>query len=82
MKNPLFYDRLQRELDSWGLPSKEDERASAFAKLMHIKTFQALSYLQGMTVPDQETLEKISQELNINADWLLGKSEDKNRRDD
>lgn len=79
MKNPLFYDRLQKELDNWGLPTREDERAHAFAKLMHIKTFQALSYLQGMTVPDQATLEKISQELNINANWLLGKSEDKNR---
>lgn len=81
MKNPLFYDRLQKELDSWGLPSREDERAQAFAKLMDIKTFQARSYLQGMTVPDQATLEKISQELNINADWLVGKSEDKSRGD-
>ena len=77
MSNKLFAERLNRELDTIGVPILEMERIDVFAKLLHIPKFKADAILHGITVPHGELLQKLADELEVNPDWLVGRSNEK-----
>ncbi len=75
MSNRQFSERLNKELDGIGVPERNDERVDAFAKLIKVPHFKAESILNGTTVLDAPLLDLIAEELEVNADWLIGKSD-------
>lgn len=77
--NKRFAERLNKELDSIGFPESTIERIEALAKLVHIPKFKAESYLNGLANPDTPVLKTLAQELEVNEDWLIGKSDAKAR---
>ena len=74
MSNRQFSERLNKELDEIGVPERTDERIEVFSKLIKIPRFKAEALLNGNTLPDAPLLKILSEELEINGDWLLGKS--------
>lgn len=77
MLNKRFSERLNKELDTIGVPEASAERIEVFAKLLKIPKFKAESLLNGITSPDDSLLNTIAAELEVNVDWLLGKSDNK-----
>ncbi len=77
MTNKQFSERLNKELDEIGVPQRSDERVEVFAKLIKIPRFKAAAILSGSTNPDAPLLELLAEELEVNADWLLGKSDER-----
>lgn len=77
MTNKQFSERLNKELDNIGLPMLSAERIDAFSKLMKIAKFKAEALLNGMTVPAEELLENLAMELEVNPEWLIGKSDER-----
>ena len=75
MSNKQFSERLHKELDEIGVPARCDERIEVFAKLIHIPRFKAEAILNGNTNLDPPLLHIIASELEVNSDWLLGKSD-------
>jgi len=75
MSNRQFMERLNKELDNIGVPTHYPERIEVFSKLMKIPKFQAEAYLTGVYLPKPEVLQQVADELEVNADWLIGKSE-------
>jgi hypothetical protein len=80
MPNKLFSERLNRELDNIGVPPRNEERVEAFAKLIKLPKFKAEAFLNGAVLPDNQLLALIAEELEVNADWLVGKSEQKQKK--
>ena len=76
MTHRLFAERLNRELDNIDVPSREDERIEAFSKMFHIPKFKAEALLHGISLPDESLLESIAQELEVNPNWLVGKTDE------
>lgn len=81
MGHKLFAERLGKELDSLGIPERLEERVDAFSKLLKIPKFKAESYLTGVILPDEEILSKLATELEVNPDWLNGKSSEKHHHE-
>lgn len=81
MANKQFADRLNKELDNIGVPLLSNERVTVFAKLLKIPRFKAESFLNGFAIPDTNLLIILADELEVNADWLLGKSDQKKKKD-
>ena len=77
MSNKEFSERLNKELDEIGVPLRADERIEVFAKLIHIPRFKAEAILNGYTNLDAPLLNVIANELEVSADWLLGKSDNR-----
>ncbi|WP_298628136.1 hypothetical protein [uncultured Legionella sp.] len=77
MLNKRFSERLNKELDSIGVPEETTERIEVLSKLIKIPKFKAEALLSGTTSPDAAVLAILVQELEVNADWLLGKSDSK-----
>ena len=77
MNNKRFSERLNRGLDDIGVPERSDERVEIFAKLIKIPRFKAEALLNGNTNPDTPLLELLAEELEVSADWLLGKSDER-----
>ena len=77
MSNKRFSERLNRGLDDIGVPERSDERVEIFAKLIKIPRFKAEALLNGNTNPDTPLLELLAEELEVSADWLLGKSDER-----
>ncbi|ASQ45236.1 hypothetical protein [Legionella clemsonensis] len=75
-----FAEHLNKELDAIGMPSRSEDRIEAFAKLIKIPKFKAEAFLNGVVLPDQKHLTMIAEELEVSADWLIGKSEQKQKR--
>ena len=75
MVNKVFSERLNKELDVIGAPSQNSERVHALAKLLKIQKFKAEALLNGNIMPDTGTLAMLTQEFEVNGDWLLGKSD-------
>lgn len=75
MPNKQFSERLNKELDNIGVPQLGNERIDVFAKLMKIPKFKAESLLNGTTSPDTELLILLAKELEVNGEWLVGKSD-------
>lgn len=77
MSNRQFSERLNKELDDIGVPERSEERVEVFAKLLRVPRFKAEAILNGNTTPDMPLLEMLAEELEVSADWLLGKSDKK-----
>ena len=77
MLNKRFSERLNKELDSIGVPEATTERIAVLSKLLKVPKFKAESLLSGITSPDEALLKAIAQELEVNADWLVGKTDSK-----
>jgi hypothetical protein len=73
MFNKQFSDRLNQELDKMELPKPLEERIDAFSKLIHVPRFKAEIILNGHIPTEEETLNKIIDELEVSREWLLGK---------
>ena len=72
MANRIFSDRLHHELNAIGMPERYDERIETFAKVFKTPRYKAEAILNGNVKPDEQLLQKLAQELEVNADWLLG----------
>ena len=75
MGNKRFSERLNKELDDIGVPERSDERIEVFAKLLKVPKFKAQALLDGATTPEAPLLTILTEELEVSADWLLGKSD-------
>jgi hypothetical protein len=75
MSNKQFSERLNKELDEIGVPQRNDERVEVFAKLIKVPRFKAEALLNGNTNPELPLLELLAEELEVSADWLLGKTD-------
>ncbi len=75
MNNKQFSERLNKELDEIGVPQRSDERVEVFSKLIKIPRFKAEAILNGNTNPEAPLLKLLADELEVSADWLLGKSD-------
>jgi hypothetical protein len=75
MSNRQFSERLNKELDSIGVPERNDERVEVFAKLIKVPRFKAESILNGTSILDAPLLDLLAEELEVSADWLIGKSD-------
>lgn len=80
MANKLFAEKLGSELDSLGMPERLDERISAFSEFLNIPKFKAEAYLSGIFLPDEQLLQTLATELEVNPEWLIGKSTEKHKR--
>ena len=77
MLNKKFSERLNKELDGIGVPETTLERIEILAKLIKVPKFKAEAFLSGTAAPDDNLLQIIAQELEVNANWLIGKSDSK-----
>ena len=68
---------MNKELDSIGVPESTPERIEILAKLIKVPKFKAESLLTGVSSPDATLLKILADEFEVNADWLLGKSDSK-----
>lgn len=75
MPNKIFAERLNKELDGIGAPPRSNERIEVFSKLVKVPKFKAEALLDGITIPDSVLLQRLAEEFEINPDWLIGKSE-------
>lgn len=79
MLNKRFSERLNRELDSIGVPETTQERIDALSKLIKVPKFKAEALLTGMANPDEHLLKTLANELEVDANWLLGRSDNKDQ---
>ncbi|MGL6029545.1 MAG: hypothetical protein ACRC0B_05515 [Legionella sp.] len=77
MLNKRFSERLNKELDSIGVPEATGERIEVLAKLIKVPKFKAEALLNGITNPEPHLLKTLADELEVNEEWLLGKSDAK-----
>lgn len=77
MLNKRFSERLNKELDSIGVPETTAERIEVLAKLIKVPKFKAESLLNGHLNPDNTLLTILTEELEVDADWLVGKIDSK-----
>jgi len=75
MSNKLFSERLNKELDDIGVPLLVNERVDVFAKLTNVPKFKAEALLSGTALPDADLLALLANELEVNGEWLVGKSD-------
>jgi hypothetical protein len=75
MSNRAFSERLNSGLDEIGVPEHNDERIEILAKLIKVPRFKAEALLSGNLGPEPPLLKIIANELEVNEDWLMGKSE-------
>lgn len=75
MTNKQFSERLNEGLDEIGVPQRNEERVEIFAKLIKMPKFKAESLLNGSCKPETSLLDLLAEELDVSADWLLGKTE-------
>ena len=69
MLNKRFSERLNKELDSIGVPETLTERIDVLSKLLKVPKFKAEALLNGNTSPDGPLLAILAQELEVNAEW-------------
>lgn len=77
MLNKRFSERLNKELDEIGVPESTVERIEVLSKLLKVPKFKAETLLNGHTSPDETLLNILAEELEVNADWLVGRSDSK-----
>ncbi len=75
MLNKRFSERLNKELDNIGVPEATAERIEVLSKLLKVPKFKAETLLNGITSPDDAVINALAEELEVNADWLIGKSD-------
>ena len=74
MSNRQFSERLNKALDDIGVPERLDERIGILAKLIKVPRFKAEAILNGNMMIDESLLTLITEELDVNAEWLQGKN--------
>lgn len=79
MANKRFSERLNGELDDIGVPQYSSERVDIVAKLLKVPRFKAEALLNGAVRPDPNLLNTIAEELEVDAEWLLGKTDKKSQ---
>lgn len=77
MGNKQFSERLNKELDEMGVPAQRDERVTVFAKLIKVPRFKAEAILDGSVAVKAPLIDILADELEVNADWLIGKSNER-----
>jgi hypothetical protein len=77
MLNRKFCERLNKELDSIGVPEMASERIAILSKLIKVPKFKAEALLTGLTNPDPALLKLLADEFEVNENWLLGKDDSK-----
>lgn len=77
MLNKRFAERLNKELDNIGVPETISDRIEVLSKLIKIPKFKAEALLNGNIIPEAPLLTSLAEELEVNADWLLGKTDSK-----
>ncbi|PJD96229.1 MAG: hypothetical protein CK426_00815 [Legionella sp.] len=75
MLNKKFSERLNKELDSIGVPEATSERIAILSKLIKVPKFKAEALLNGLTKPDAVLLKTLAEELEVTEDWLIGKGD-------
>lgn len=80
MPNRQFAERLNKELDSIGVPPRNDERIEVFSKLIKIPKFKAEALISGITMPDGALLTRIAEEFEVSPDWLSGKIDTREKK--
>ncbi|KTC66563.1 hypothetical protein Lade_1221 [Legionella adelaidensis] len=73
--NRQLADRVNKELDEMGVPSRSEERIEIFAKLIKIPRFKAESLLNGSLPLDEKLVQLLAEEFEVNPEWLTGKSD-------
>lgn len=71
MSNKKFIERLNKELDSMGMPEPASERVDALAKLLKIPKFKADSLLNGHVDAKDPVLQVLAEELEVSVEWLM-----------
>lgn len=61
-------EKLNQTLDELGLPNNMRERSVVLSKMLNIPKQQAWSLLEGQLLPDNELLDKMTAELEIEAE--------------
>lgn len=59
--------KVNKSLDSIGVPINTRERAAILSKMLNITKPQAWGLLEGHSYPDHMVLKKLSSELEINV---------------
>ncbi len=77
MIHRLFSERLNHELNEIGMPERLEERVETFCKVFKTPRFKAESILNGNLLPDEALLQRLSQELEVSSNWLLGQDRSK-----
>lgn len=72
MSNKKLTERLHHELDELGVPTLMMERVHACSKLFELPKFKIEAILYGAVTLDNDSLERIANELEVSSDWLLG----------
>lgn len=67
-------DQVNKTLNDLDVPTNSKERAAILSKMLNIPKQQAWSILEGHSLPDEITLKKISNELEIDIHFLINKS--------
>tara|TARA_Y100001968_G_C19449154_1_gene767358 strand:+ start:426 stop:692 length:267 start_codon:yes stop_codon:yes gene_type:complete len=73
MSNRQFAERLNQELDIMEMPPAITERTNALARLLKITKFEAGLLING-SIPNNGLLTRVAGELEVNPEWLTGKS--------
>jgi len=66
-----FADELNKSLDELGTPTQIRERALILSKMINIPKQQAWGFLEGLMVPDNETLKMMATELELDITPFL-----------
>ena len=74
MAHKQFAERLNQELDNMEVPAHHRERTAILAKLIQVPRYKAQAYLDGIYLPDEAVLSLLSKELEVDVDWLIGKT--------
>ena len=64
-------NEINKSLDEIGVPENSKERLVIFSRMLDIPRQQAWSLLEGQSIPDEKTLEKITSELEIDTDDVI-----------
>lgn len=79
MSNKKFTEGLNTELDDLGVPEYMLQRVHACSRMFKLPKSKVQALLYGMNTFDQQAIEKISIELEVNKDWLLGYSNERTK---
>lgn len=80
MNKKQFSERLNKELDNIGVPTKYDDRVKAVAKIFHINQVRAKNILEGHYLKEENLLHHIADELDISVDLLVPKEKEEGDR--
>ncbi|CAM2920748.1 Uncharacterised protein [Legionella steigerwaltii] len=78
MSNKKLTERLNYELDELGVPELMTERVQACSKMFQLPKFKIEALLYGVAL-DDNTMQRIADELEVSTDWLFGATKEKTR---